>query len=517
MSEPPLNSNSLRKIAIIGGGVTGLSAAYQLIELNDKQSLSSTANSAEMTLFESGQRLGGVFGSERIEGDLIERGADSFITNKSGGIELCYRLGLEGELISTNPEFRRSLILNRGRPVPTPIGFNLMVPQKIWPLITTPLLSWSGKLRAMAERLAPRKSDPSDESLAAFVRRRFGNELFDNLAQPMVGGIYTSDPDRLSLRATFPRFAEMEQSHGSLLKAIRIAARESARSAKGKKEDAASGARYGLFASLKNGMQTLIDRLEERIAPHATINRGMAIPSIERTPAGKFSLAVQSRGQTPETGRPLRKMEFDGVILALPAWRSSELTQSLSKTLSQSLSQIKSASSAIVISGHRLSDFKHKLDAFGLVIPHRERRRILAVSFLSRKFENRAADGNVILRTFVGGAMQPDALQCSDGAMIENVQRELRDIFGASTSGASIDPRYAMVTRYHQAMPQYTIGHLDRVAAIRTEEASIPKFAIAGNSFEGVGIPDCIHNGEAAAHRVWESLFPVAENNPPVA
>jgi oxygen-dependent protoporphyrinogen oxidase len=470
------------RIAIVGSGITGLAAAHRLLELRHEQS-----RPISVTIFEAANRPGGLFGSERIGDYLVERGADSFITNKPAAIELCRRLGLEDRCISTNSRYRRSLILYRGRPVPTPEGFQLLAPGQLWPAITTPLLSWSGKARLAAEIFIPRRKETSDESLADFTRRRLGAEVLDRIVQPLVGGIYTSNPERLSLQATLPRFVEMERKYGSLIRGLRKSA---ARHAK----DAASGARYGLFVSLRNGMQELIDRLWEQIASTAKVRQGIAIQKISRNPAGSAA------GWSLTTANGSIE-EFSGVILALPAQSSARLLTGVHAGSAAALQQFESASSAIVLTGHALTDIEHPLDAFGLVIPHCERRRILATSFLSRKFEGRAPEGKVVLRTFVGGAMQPEEYEQSDESMTATVLEELRKLLGVHGI-----PDFAIVARYPSGMPQYTVGHLDRVAEVRRQVALLPGLQLAGNYLEGVGIPDSVASGEHAAVELLKTL-----------
>lgn len=476
-------------MAVIGGGITGLAAAHRAIELCQAQQ-----RPLALTLFEGQSRLGGLFGSESKGDYLIERGADSFITNKPSGIDLCRRLGLEDEFITTNPRYRRSLILSHGRLVPTPDGFNLIAPARIWPMLTSPLLSWSGKIRLLQERFIPRKRGLSDESLAAFVRRRLGNEMLERVVQPMVGGIYTSDPEQLSLLATLPRFLEMEQTDGSLLRGMK---RQQTPAHDQLHSKSASGARYSLFVSLKNGMQQLLDTLEQRIVAQTQRRPGPRVKMLRRLQAGWEV--------TPESGDP---QVFDGIILAVPVHVASALLAEVDTEFSALLKEIKSASSAIVITGHDLTRIRHPMDAFGVVIPHCEGRRILATSFLSRKFPGRAPAGKIILRTFVGGAMQPEELQQDDDHLLQSVLNELGKIFGIEGP-----PEISEVARYPQGMPQYTVGHLERVRAIEARAQSYPTLRLAGNYFRGVGVPDCIQSGEQAAESLLADLTRLTETS----
>ncbi len=519
----------MTRIAVIGGGISGLAAAHRLVELNtgrfktregdapaeppqrETSGLSGSAGaspsqlhgvettstdaggrgkaerapegrSVQVTLFESRARLGGVIGTERIGDYLVERGADSFITVKPWALNLCRRLGLEQRLISTEPASRRSLVLCKGKPVEVPDGFLLMAPAKIWPVLSSPLLSPFGKLRMGLEYFIPRrKAGASDETLASFVRRRFGREVFDRIVQPLVGGIYTADPEKLSLRATLPRFLDWERDFGSLIRAAR---REQGQRTAPKGE---SGARYGMFATLVGGMAELFDALIARISTSAEIRMKTRVVAIKPSPAGTgYELSFDSGAS--ET--------FDAVVLAIPAYRVAALVEPFDQSLAAMLNSIEYASSAIVVTGHKLADIRHPLDAAGLVIPAVEKRQILSVSFSSRKFAGRAPEGRVILRTFVGGALQPELFEKSDEELIALVRRELSELLGVGG-----EAEFAIVARYERAMPQYHVGHLDRLAQINDRLSRHPRLALAGNAFEGVGVPDCIHSGEQGAER----------------
>ena len=471
-------------VVIVGAGLTGLSAAHSLVKEFQR-----SGQPFRATVLESSDRAGGVIQTIHEADCLIERGADSFITNKPYAVDLCRELGLESELLPTNSEWRRSLVLKDGTTQEVPPGFQLMVPTQFGPFLKSPILSLSGRLRCLAEQYLPPRTTGEDESLAQFVRRRFGSEALDCLIQPLVGGIYTADPEKLSLRATLHRFPDMEQQHGSVIKAARAAIRDANATADSQAE-VASGARYGLFLTLRNGMTQLIDRLQQSVAQHADIQFGENVTGIRK--AGEQSWQV-------ETGD--RVLTCDGVILTTPAWRSSELVANIHPHLSSTLSQIEYASSAVVASVHDLDSFDHALDAFGLVIPARERRKILAVSFSSRKFPNRAPDGQVLLRTFMGGALQPEISHLSDDELLKVHHSELTDILGMRAAA-----RHTVITRYTRAMPQYLIGHLDRVAEIDNAISQLQGFELAGSSLKGVGIPDCINSGQRAARQVFSEI-----------
>ncbi|MGE5194022.1 MAG: protoporphyrinogen oxidase, partial [Deltaproteobacteria bacterium] len=379
----------------------------------------------------------------------------------------------------------RSLVLRKGTPVPVPEGFQLLAPVNVGAVLRSPIFSWPGKLRMALEYFVPRGSSTGDESLAHFVQRRFGREALERLVQPLVGGIYTSDPEKLSLRATMPRFLEMEREHGSLIRALRRQ--------KGCEDDdpTPSGARYGLFATPVNGISELVDALAGKIERDASVQFEA---EVER-------LTPEADGRGFVLGLPFgAKDNFDAVVLAIPAYRAAPVIAGFAPRAAEALERIEYASTAIVVSGHKLADIRHPLDAFGLVVPAIEKRKILAVSFTSRKFPGRAPEGCVQLRTFVGGAMQPELMQLSDAGLTALVRQELESMLGVAWK-----PDFTIVARWMRSMPQYHVGHLDLVAAIDGELAGFPRLALAGNAFHGVGIPDSIHSGEQAAERVFAS------------
>lgn len=460
-------------IAVIGAGITGLAAAHRLIA-QDPQ--------CRVSIFEASDRAGGIIRTEHSDGFLMEFGPDSFITNKPGGVQLCEELGITDQLISTDNRYRRSLVLSKGRPLPVPDGFMLMAPAKPWAIARTRILSFRGKLRLLREAFIRPRSTDSDESLADFVRRRFGGEALDRLIQPLVGGIYTSDPEKLSLQATLPRFPEMERTHGSV---IRATLAQQKRNAARREEVSGSGARYGLFATPRDGLSSLVSRATEVLTASGHV---------------EFRFSTSVANVRPENSRWVLSTErgdesFDGVVVTLPTHKAASMLDSSSMPqLINALREIEYASSAIVVTAHRLADFSHPMDAFGVVVPMCEGRDVLAVSCASRKFVGRAPDGKILLRTFVGGAMQPELLERSDDELRETVSHELRDIFGMSA-----DPLFSHVVRYQNAMPQYHVGHTQRIQDIESLAENLPGLRLAGSAYHGVGIPDSISSGRDAA------------------
>ena len=469
-----------RRIAVIGGGIAGLAAANRLRELDP---------ASEVTLFEASGRLGGSLWTDRRDGFLVEQGADSFITNVPWGVGLCQRLGLGDELIGTSQQGRRAFVVRRGRLYPLPDGFMLMAPSRIWPVMTTPILSPLGKLRLAWEYFIPRRDENgSDESLASFVRRRLGREAFERLVQPLVAGIYTADPEKLSLAATLPRFQDMEREHGGLIRAAR---RERARKASSDADEGRSnGARYDLFVTPRDGLSSVVAALAARLSANA-VRINTPIRQIARI--GNYWNLSAGRAVSPDQSR----LEFDEIIIAAPAAVAASLLADVDRELAADLSAIEYAGAVVVSMAFDRHQIRHALDGFGFVVPAIERRRILSASFSSVKFPGRAPADKVLIRTFVGGACRRELTELSDADLERVVSEELADLLG--TSGA---PLWTMIARWSNSMPQYHLGHLDRVARIEARAAAIPGLALAGNAYRGVGIPHAIHSGERAAEEV---------------
>ena len=464
-----VDSSKAKRIAVIGGGISGLAAAHRIVELDPK---------VELALFEASDRLGGVIQTEQHDGFLVERGGDMFTTREPWALELCQRIGFEDQLINTNAAQRRAFIVRQGKLVEVPQGFTLMSPSRLWPILTTPLLSVAGKLRLAKEIYLPAKSTREDESLASFAIRRFGQQTFERIIQPMIGGIYTADPTKLSMAATMSQFVEMEQEHGSVIRGMRKKNKQ--------KTERASGARYGMFLAPRAGLSSLIQAIADRL-PKNCIQLNTPLESLCRDPQGwRLGFAGKAKEQI-----------YDGVVLCTPARHSSCFLQPIDKELAATIDQISSASAAVVLIGLHRKSIQHPLNGFGFIVPAVERRRILAGSFSSVKFENRARPDEVLLRIFVGGALQEKLLELDDDEIKKLVFEEVRELIGVR--GA---PLFCDVARWHQGMPQYHVGHLELVAQIEKRVAKISGLEVAGNAYRGVGIPFCIHSGEQAAARV---------------
>jgi oxygen-dependent protoporphyrinogen oxidase len=481
----PERQTNQDRVVVIGGGLSGLTVAYRLIER-----ARAARRPVEVVVLEAKDRVGGVISTQHAEGFTLEGGADSFITNKPWAVDLCRALGLGEQLIGTDPQHRRSFVVRDGRLYPVPEGFVLMAPNRIGPMLTTPILSLRGKLRMLLDLILPGKSDDMDESLAAFVKRRLGREALDRLVQPLVGGIYTADPNELSVKATLPQFLEMERRHGGLIRGALRQARQ-ARWA----ERNASGARYGLFVTLADGMSTLPSALVAAL-PAGAVRTRTAVRRVSRNaPASPWLVELLD-------GPPI---EAGAVVMATEAHAAARLLDGVDPALALQLRSIPYASSVIVNIAYPRDQVAHPLDGFGAVVPAIEKHSILAVSFLSVKFPMRAPAGSILMRVFVGGATQPELCDRDDEAIKTIVRSELHTLLGARG-----EPTLIEVTRHPRAMPQYTLGHLDRIDSIRRLAARHPRLLLTGNAFDGVGIPDIVRAAEATAEATLIALADAA-------
>ncbi len=455
----------MTRVAIVGGGMAGLAAALALVERRAQGA------DVEPVLLEAADRLGGTIRTEQTGGFTIESGPDAFITDKPWALALCRRVGIEDRLIGTQPGERRTYVVRRGRLLPVPEGFLLLAPTSLTPLALSPLFSWSGKLRMALDLVLPRRDDDADESVSAFIRRRLGREAYDRVGEPLVGGIYTGDAEKLSLVATMPRFRELERKHRSIILALRAAARGAP----------AAGARYSLFVSHRDGMAGLVADLAQRL-PEGAVRLRSPVVSLARD-GTRWRLRAGDA-----------TLDADAVILAAPAWAAARLVDPLDRTLARALEGIEYVSSATLTLGYRTADLPAGLPGFGFVVPRVERRVLLACTYASRKFAGRAPAGHDLLRVFVGGAHNPGAVDLDDETLVSRVRDELRGLLGVAAT-----PVLLRVDRHRRAMPQYTVGHLARVAAIEARVAALPGLHLAGAAYRGVGIPDCVRSGEAAA------------------
>ena len=461
------------RVVVVGGGITGLAAAHRAVELARERS-----SGLQLTLVDSRDRLGGTIATEHAGGFLVEAGPDSFLSEKPWALALCKRLGVEHRLVRTDDRFRKVFVWRAGRLHPLPDGFQLVAPTKLGPFVTSGLFSWRGKLRMALDLVVPR-SLRDDESLGAFVRRRLGREALERVAQPLVAGIYTADPDELSLTATMPRFAELERRERSIILGLWRANRRAPQAG-------TSGARWSLFVTFQNGMHELVTELATRLPPGSVLLKHR-VDGIERHGAAWRVLG----GLGPA-------LDAEHVILATESYTAGRLTRYIDPALATLLGEIPYASSATVSFGYRRADVPHPLDGFGIVVPRTEGRSLLACTFSSVKYAGRAPEGHALLRCFVGGALNERVLESDDAALTAVARDELRQALGITA-----EPVLARVARWTKAMPQYHVGHAARVEAIEQCVAALPGLHLCGGAYRGVGIADCVRSGEAAAERVF--------------
>ncbi|MGA7382188.1 MAG: protoporphyrinogen oxidase [Terriglobales bacterium] len=460
----------MKRIAIIGGGISGLAAAFAL----EKHRRGGVA--LDYSLFESFPRLGGVLLTEHIDGCLVEAGPDSFLTEKPWASDLCREIGLGDQLIGSNDRERKTYILAKNRLVPIPDGLMFMVPTKILPVIWSPLFSASTKFRMMREWFHPPKKSSADESVTAFVERHYGPEMVDRLADPLLSGVYGGQASQLSLRAVLPRFAEMEARHGSLGRAMLSARRKAP----------ARAAARPLFTSLKDGMQQMVDAVVSHLAA-SSLHINTSVQALQRQDSGWLVSAGYASDQ------------FDAVILATSAQDAAQL--GLPDELRRSLGEIEYTSSVTIALAYDQQVRRSLPTGFGFLVPRSEGRRLLAVTFVHNKFPHRAPEDRALLRCFLGSARDQTLLDVPDDEMVNVVRQELRQILSLTA-----EPLFTRVYKWKDAMAQYNVGHIERIQAIEQTCRELPGLALAGNAYHGIGVPDCVRSGADAAANVLKSL-----------
>ncbi len=461
------------RVAIIGGGLTGLTAAYSL----QKHSAESGV-ALPFVLLEGSARWGGNLITEEIDGFLVEGGADSFILRKPWAMELAAELGLDKEIIHTPREHGRGFVRRKGQLVPLPVGMRFVVPTQLGPLLGSSLLSWRGKIRMLLERWIRRRQDESEESLGAFVRRRFGREALEVIGDPLMAGIHAADPERLSLQAAFPEMAALERSFGSLIRGMK--------EVHGSPRDG-SHTENSSRVTLRGGIRQLVEALSARIEPSAL--RLESPVAVLRRREGGFEIRLASGERlTPEA-----------VILAVPADAAAKLVAEIDGGLSETLASISYVSSATVALGFRQQDVGRSLDALGFVVPKSEPCRLQACTWSSAKFAGRAPEGHVLLRGFVGGAGSESLVELDDEELTALVLAELDSLMELSGP-----PVLTRIYRWRRGIPQYHLGHLQKVS--RIEAHGVEGLFLAGNAYRGVGLPDCVRSGRQASEEVSELL-----------
>ena len=448
-------------VAIVGGGISGLSTAYYL----SKAGISST-------LIEARPRLGGVIRTEHIQDCVVEAGPDSFISVKPWAMDLIRELGMENEVIGSNDQERVTYIRRRGRLVPLPDGVQMLVPTKILPMVASPLVSWPTKIRMGLEYFRrPTAEAPGDRSVAEFVEEHYGQEAVDYLAEPLLAGIYGGDPAELSVTSVLPRFVELENRYGSLTRGV-LAERPKA-----------DGPRPPLFRTLRQGLGSLVEAIW-KAAGQTTVVHG-TVNAMERMRGG-FRLRIAGEWLSSEH-----------VVLACEAHQAARLMQAVDGRAAELLASIGYNSSITVALGFERDAVREQMSGFGFLVPKRERRKLLACTWVGNKFPHRVPETLAVLRCFAGGDA---AMAESDDALVFAMRQEAREI-----AGVKAEPVFSSVFRWPQSMAQYTVGHAGRIAELETRIASLPGLHLAGNAYYGIGVPDCVRMGRQAAERITHS------------
>jgi oxygen-dependent protoporphyrinogen oxidase len=466
------------RVVIVGGGISGLSAAWYLEQQARRREVL-----VRYTLLEAGPRWGGKVLTEHVlsEGGtpfVVEAGPDAFITQKPWALELAQELGLSERLIGINDRVNTIYVLDRGRPVAMPEGVLLMVPTRFWPFVRSRLFSLRGKLRMGLDLFIPPRRDDDDETLAQFVRRRLGNEALDKIAEPLMSGIYNADADAMSIMATFPRFRELEKEHGSLIRGV-VRARPRA--------STAPGAATPAFMSFRGGMQELTDALLSRLRGDLWLDT--RVVDLQSEAEGGYRL-LTDRGDI---------LQADAVILTTPAYAAADLVRPVAPHVADLLDGIRYLGTGTVSLAFRAEDVGRPINGLGLVVPKGENRPINAITISSTKFTHRAPDGFVLLRVFFGGTRSPATMECDDAHLLDVVRNELRRALGIDAV-----PLFHRIHRWPRANPQYDVGHLERVARI---ESGLPgRLYVTGGAYRGVGVPDCIYQSRCTVERLLNEI-----------
>jgi len=450
------HSDQIFDVAIVGGGIAGLAAAFDLQN-----------RGLTVRVLEASARVGGVIATERFDDWVIDGGPDSLLVQKPAAVTLCRELGIADRLVSTLTP-RTAFVLRDGRLHAIAEGSFLGFPITFGALARSRLFSLAGKVRMAGEVLLPRRTVDEDESISAFVSRRFGHEAVDYLADPLLAGIHAGDVDRLSIRALFPRLVDAERRSGSVIRALRaLHIRPSPQ---------------GAFVSLPGGIGELVDALSQALAP-GTVVTGARVTSVQRI--GGYSIDSTA-------GR----VQARSVVLAVPAYVTGSLMRPIDQAVADLCDEIPYASTATVAFAYRRDQVAHPLRGTGFVVPRTEGLALLAGTWVSSKWPGRAPEGHVLLRGFLGGGRDPHRLDASDEELVDTAQRELTDLLGIS--GA---PLFSRLSRWTRQSPQYEVGHLDRIVSIERRLLALPGLFVTGSGFKAIGIPDCISDGRATAAR----------------
>ncbi len=449
----------MKKIAVIGGGISGLTIAYLL--LNKKTDL-------DVTVYEADKRPGGKIWTEQADGYLCERGPNGFLDNKPMTLELCESLGIEP--VRSNENSKKRFIFSGGKLT--------ALPESPASFIKSDLLSWSGKIRLIGELIA--QKGPADETVAAFITRRLGKEALEKLIDPMCSGVYAGDPYNMSMKSCFPRIKELEQEYGSLIRAMIMIKKQ-------RKKEKVSAAPGGNLTSFYNGAQTITDTLAQKIGERLRL--GVPVQSISMD-NGSYQIHT-----TDDT------LDADIVVMAPPAYAASVMLKDMDSELSKTLSEIPYPHVAVVCFGYKKENLAHTLNGFGFLVPSIEKRRILGTLWDSSVFPNRASEDSVLLRTMLGGAKNPQMADLDDDRISDIVFDELKPLLGLKK-----DPDMLRVFRWEKAIPQYIPGHIDKLNIIDKHLKKYPGLYLTGNSYRGIGINDCVMSGYKVVDEIMGNI-----------
>lgn len=464
------------KVAIVGAGISGLSSAHYLRKLCREGNVP-----LELVLFESSAHPGGVLDTVKKEDMVLELGPDSFITSKPWALDLARELGLEDSLLGVGyGKGKTTFVYQAGKLRALPEGFFLMAPSKLLPFLRSGLFSAGAKLRVLLEPLIPRGGGV-DESVRSFVERRFGREIFDKAAQPLLGGIYMADPEKLSLSATMPQFLEMEKRSGSVLRDLL----RNPPTSRGE-----SGARYGLFLTPANGMSVIVERLC-RSAEFARQDYKTPVLSLKKSENGW--LVNSDRGEE----------KFDAVILSVGADAAGRLLSDVDPQIGTRLSGVRYVSSVVATLVFDENNFRGLPDGLGIIIPSREEMNLVACSLYSSKFPGKSGSGKVVIRCFLGGELNPDAVLWDEEEIKTVLREELARVFGFDNHPAEI-----YIRRYKMSMPRFALGHKEEISGVMHRLSRHSGLALCGAAYFGVGIPDCVRSAELAARKIHVDMVP---------
>jgi len=461
-----------RRIAIVGGGIAGLAAAYELTKQQREKGLN-----LSLDIFESRDRLGGVILTEYEDDYVLDAGPDAILTLKPAALQLCRELGLEDDVIPTRDEHRGVALYSRGKLRSLPYGTGSSMVRKLEAYATSGVVSWSAKLRMAADLVLPRGRPREDESMSDFFGRRLGREAVERIVDPLIAGIYSGDPDRLSIYSLFPRFPQMVAKRRSILLSM-LKAPQSSRT---------DGRTLPVFCSLREGLGQLVEALIERL-DDTRIFLGTDISAVRRRENG---YAVVTEGDAHEA--------YSDVIIATPAWVAARLLASDFSAVSEAMQSIRYVSSGAVFFAYKRDKVAERLRGYGFLVPNCEGRRINGATWISNKFEHRSPAEGFLVRCFVGGDRTAEQLDMDDGALVRVCRDELREI-----AGITAEPLFSRVYRWRQSNPQYDVGHATRSQQIDAELSNYPGLHVTGSGFRGIGLPDCVRDGRETARRLLE-------------